>query len=202
MVCKMYYSNQKARVIEDCTAKKSKTGSIDMIRLDYMKISSRAMAQIQGPGAFLTVQSGDLLNTMTIGWAMLGVMWGRPMMTVAVRKSRFTYSIIEKSTEFTVSVPVEGMKKELAYCGSQSGKTINKFKECKLELFPSAKTRTPILNIPGIHFECDIVFKAPMDGSFLVAEYTSLYPEKDYHTLYYGEIVECYSTEDEASSGD
>ena len=33
-----------------------------------------------------------------------------------------------------------------------------------------------------------------MDPTCLDAEYDKLYPEKDYHTLYFGEIQECYET--------
>jgi flavin reductase (DIM6/NTAB) family NADH-FMN oxidoreductase RutF len=166
-----------------------------MHHVDYMAIAEKAMDQIR-KGAFLTVQAGDELNVMTIGWASLGFLWGRPMMTIMVRKSRHSYSIIEKSAEFTVSVPVTDMSKELAFCGNKSGKNLDKFKECRLELFPGQKVRTPILNIPGIHFECKIVYKSGLDSENLVESYKHLYPTKDYHTLYYGEIAYCYSTVD------
>ena len=41
------------------------------------------MKQIK-EGAFLTVQAGKALNTMTIGWATLGFAWKKPMMMVIV----------------------------------------------------------------------------------------------------------------------
>jgi len=167
-----------------------------MYHIDYHSIAGRAMKQIED-GAFLVVQAGDKLNVMTIGWASLGFIWGQPMMTVLVRKSRYTFGIIEKASEFTVSVPLVDMKKELAFCGSNSGRRVDKIKQCNLELFPGEKVRTPIVNIPGFHFECRIVYKSPIDPSVLAESYKHLYPEKDHHTIYYGEIVYCYSTEDE-----
>jgi flavin reductase (DIM6/NTAB) family NADH-FMN oxidoreductase RutF len=166
-----------------------------MHHVDYMAIAEKAMDQIR-KGAFLTVQAGDDLNVMTIGWASLGFLWGRPVMTVMVRKSRHTYGIIERCDEFTVSVPVADMAKQLAFCGSESGKKINKFKECGLEIFPGEKVRTPIINVAGIHFECKIVYKSAIDPAHLSETYKHLYPNKDYHTLYYGEIVYAYSTAD------
>lgn len=167
-----------------------------MHHVDYHSIAGRAMKQIED-GAFLVVQSADKLNVMTIGWASIGFIWGRPMMTVLVRKSRYTFGIIEKASEFTVSVPLVDMKKELAFCGSNSGKKVDKIKKCGLELFPGEKVNTPILNIAGFHFECRIVYKSPIDPAALIESYKHLYPEKDHHTIYYGEIVYCYSTEDE-----
>ena len=35
-------------------------------------------------GAFLTVQGGGHLNTMTIGWGMVGICWRKPVAMVAV----------------------------------------------------------------------------------------------------------------------
>lgn len=168
-----------------------------MQHLDYLSISQKAMKQIK-EGAFLTVQAAEALNTMTIGWASIGFLWGRPVMTVLVRTSRHTFGIIERAAEFTVSVPLVDMKKELEFCGMHSGRNINKFKKCGLEIFPGKRVTTPILDIPGIHFECAIVYKSPMDPAALIESYKHLYPDKDYHTLYYGEIVSCYSAEEQA----
>lgn len=166
-----------------------------MHHVDYMAIADKAMEQIR-KGAFLTVQAGDQLNVMTIGWASLGFLWARPMLTVMVRKSRHTFGIIEKSTEFTVTVPLADMSKELEICGTKSGKDHDKFKECSLELFPGQKVHTPVINTPGINFECKIIYKSKLDPDNLIDSYKHLYPNRDYHTLYYGEIVYCYSTAD------
>ena len=114
-------------------------------------------------------------------------------MMVAVRNSRHTFGIIEKAVDFTVSCPKAEMKDELAFCGTQSGRTYDKFKECKLKTGTPQKTVSPIIQIPGIHFECKIVYKSPMDPALLDAEYQQLYPVKDFHTLYFGEIMECYT---------
>jgi flavin reductase (DIM6/NTAB) family NADH-FMN oxidoreductase RutF len=113
-------------------------------------------------------------------------------MMVAVRNSRHTFGIIENAVDFTVSCPKDDMKDELMFCGTKSGRTYDKFKECGLKTGTAQKTTSPIIQIPGIHFECKIVYKAAMDPAFLEVEYQQLYPEKDFHTLYFGEIVDCY----------
>jgi len=65
-------------------------------------------------GAFLTVASDERINTMTIGWGSLGHLWGKPIFMIMVRKSRYTYQLIEKSNEFTVTLPEDNdLKKEL-----------------------------------------------------------------------------------------
>lgn len=164
-----------------------------MKKVEYMSVAEKVIDQIKD-GAFLTVQAGERMNTMTIGWALIGYVWKKPILMVAVRNSRHTFGIIEKAEDFTVSVPLTDMKKAIAFCGSKSGRDYDKFKECGLKVKKSQKTVSPIIDMPGIHFECTITHKALMDPAFLAEEYQKLYPQKDYHTLYFGEIKECYET--------
>jgi len=52
---------------------------------------------------------------------------------------------------------------------------------------------TPIINVPGLHYESKIVYKSAMDPATLSPELdAAIYPSRDYHTLYFGEIVDCY----------
>jgi hypothetical protein len=40
-----------------------------------------------------------------------------------------------------------------------------------------------------------MMYKTPMDPKFMDKDMEDLYPQKDYHTLYFGEIVACYISE-------
>ncbi|MGV8058618.1 MAG: flavin reductase family protein [Smithellaceae bacterium] len=163
--------------------------------LKHMNIAEDAIRKIK-KGAFLTVRAGDALNTMTIGWATFGVIWQKPIMMVAVRATRHTFGIIERAGDFTVTVPVGDMGKEIAFCGTKSGRDLDKFKMCNLEIVSGQKVVSPIIKIPGYHYECKIVYKSAMNPAFLDKSYDAvLYPQKDYHTLYFGEILACYETE-------
>ncbi|TJX14059.1 flavin reductase family protein [Tissierella creatinini] len=148
-------------------------------------------------GAFLTVKSGEETNTMTIGWASFGVIWNKPILMVMVRKSRHSYEIIERSDNFTVSVPLDkDLKKALAYCGTYSGRDVNKFKEMNLTLKESKTVETPIIRDCNYNYECKIVFKQNMNPKNLHQDILQRnYPIDDFHTLYFGEIVESYLTD-------
>jgi flavin reductase (DIM6/NTAB) family NADH-FMN oxidoreductase RutF len=165
-----------------------------MREVDTMSVAPQVMDQIK-KGAFLTAKANARLNTMAIGWALVGFVWKKPILMVAVRDSRHTFGIIEKAADFTVSVPTTDVQEQVMYCGTKSGRDVDKYKECNLELADAQKVITPIIKTPGIHFECKIVHKAPMDPKFLDKAYEGLYPQKDYHTLYFGEILTCYETE-------
>jgi len=166
-----------------------------MQELKSMDISKEAMEIIK-KGAFLTVKAGKDLNTMTIGWATMGHIWRKDVLMVAVRESRHTFGLIEKIDNFTVSIPTSDYKKAVMFCGTKSGRDFNKFKECDLKTAAGRYVDSPIIDIPGYHFECKIVYKTAMDPKFLDAAYDeTLYSDKDYHTLYFGEIAACYKTE-------
>jgi flavin reductase (DIM6/NTAB) family NADH-FMN oxidoreductase RutF len=163
--------------------------------MDYMHVAEDSINKIK-KGAFLTVKSIDMFNTMTIGWATFGVVWSKPIMMVAVRSSRHTFGIIETARDFTVTVPAGDMQKEIAFCGSKSGRSVDKFKMCNLETTESRQVASPVIKTRGHHYECKIIYKSAMDPAHLDKDYdASLYPKKDYHTLYFGEIQACYETD-------
>jgi len=166
-----------------------------MKNVNYLSIAGKVIHQIKSKGAFLVTKSKDdvKINVMTIGWAAIGFMWKKPIMTIMVRKSRFTHCIIEKASSFTVSIPGDDLGEALNFCGTKSGRDVDKFKECKLSVIPAQKVNTPIINISGFHYECKIVYKSKMNADFLCKEYKeNVYADNDYHTFYFGEIVACY----------
>ncbi|MBA7589604.1 Flavoredoxin [subsurface metagenome] len=166
-----------------------------MKNVNYLSVAEEVIQQIKSKGAFLVVKSkdGEKINVMTMGWAAIGYMWRKPIMTIMVRKSRFTHRIIEKASSFTVSIPGDDLGEALNFCGTKSGRDVNKFKECNLITIPAQKIDTPIINISGFHYECKIVYKSETNPDFLCKEYRErFYADNDYHTFYFGEIVACY----------
>ncbi len=164
-----------------------------MKKCDPLAVAGALTKQIT-KGAFLTVKAGDGLNTMTIGWGLVGFIWQRKVFMVAVRDSRHTFTLMEKARDFTVSVPSGDMKDALMFCGTKSGRDVDKFQACGLIPAAAQQAASPVLQMPGIHLECVIRFKAPMDPKYLDGSLDELYPARDYHTLYFGEIVACYET--------
>ncbi len=164
-----------------------------MNEVDYLSVAEDAINKIK-KGAFLTVKAGDRLNTMTIGWASVGVCWRLPIFMVAVRDSRHTFTIIEDAADFTVTLPGGDMQKEIMYCGTRSGRDKDKYRECGLSVADGRTATSPIIDVPGLHFECRIVYKSAMDPANMTPDLESLYPDKDFHTLYFGEITACYQT--------
>ncbi|BDR69466.1 hypothetical protein K144313037_08780 [Clostridium tetani] len=162
--------------------------------MKFEETLGRAIDLIKEKGAFLTIKDDDKVNTMTIGWANIGYQWRMPIFSVMVRKSRYTYELIEKASEFTVSIPVDvNLKKELNFCGSKSGRDVDKIKECNLKLEKGKKIETPIIDNCEMHFECKILYKEAMVKENLSEDIKDkFYKDGDYHTFYYAEILDCY----------
>jgi Conserved protein/domain typically associated with flavoprotein oxygenases, DIM6/NTAB family len=163
--------------------------------VNFQELSQDFLNQLV-KGAFLTVQQGEHVNTMTIGWGTVGYMWNRPVLMVPVRYSRYTHTLIENATSFTVSLPVtKDLKKELAFCGSKSGRDLDKIKECglTLEASQSVGVASPIIGECELHIECKIVYKQPMGSEHLSEQIVEAqYKNEDYHVQYYGEIMNAY----------
>ena len=161
----------------------------------YLEQADQLLEQIKR-GAFLTVKAGALVNTMTIGWATIGCILQKPILMIAVRDSRYTFTLLEKTDNFTVTVPAGSeYGRALMICGTKSGREMDKLAECGLQQKKAQHTESPVIDVPGVHYECRIVYKSAMDSAFLDPAMEKLYPNKDYHTLYFGEILTCYETE-------
>jgi len=168
-----------------------------MKKVDFSAYTPILIKQLSRGGAFLTVRNEGKDNTMTIGWATAGIIWGKPILTVAVRYSRHTYELLDKSGVFTVSVPAEkDMRKALAFCGSKSGRDCDKFSECGLAKLEGQSVNAPVIGGCGLYYECRVVYRQAMEPALIDSEIDSkFYGSNDFHVLYYGEIVDCYIPE-------
>ena len=163
--------------------------------LDFVEETHRLM---RGGGLFLVSAGSDgRPNAMTIGWGLVGTMWGKPFFTVAVRLSRYTYKLIEESGEFTVCLPAKGMEGALEVCGTRSGRDIDKFEELRLTALKGREVDAPYIAECPVHYECKVAYKAQLEpGELERALEDEVYPSGNYHVLYLGRIKGVYAEED------
>ncbi|MCX5794119.1 MAG: flavin reductase [Elusimicrobia bacterium] len=150
---------------------------------------------LRGGGAFLVVQDETgRPNPMTIGWALAGVVWGEPIMTVLVRPSRHTFGLLERSRRFSVCVPEEGqLADELAFCGSKSGRDCDKVESLGLKVGPGLERGVSVLEGCGLAFECETVHKTQVLPETLDADIIAgYYPQGDFHSIFNGRILRSY----------
>ena len=168
-----------------------------MQRVPY-NFNAEKNLDILSKAAFLTTKSGNKINTMIIGWGSIGVMWRLPVFSVMVRENRFQHELLEKSHEFTVTIPYEDVSRFVPICGGKSGRHMDKLSACGLKTLKGQKIATPVLDLPGMHFECSVVYNRLMGKDNLNKALNELWYNKepnDFHVFYFGEILDSYITE-------
>lgn len=155
---------------------------------------SEAILKTLSKGAFLNTAANGKQNTMTIAWGSLGFMWGQPVFTVMVRQSRYTKTLIDANPVFTVSLPVnEGFAKALGFCGTKSGRDVDKFAGAQLTTAPAQTVAAPIIKGCGLHLECKVMDTETMEEARFDKELgAKWYSDKDWHTIYTGVITAAY----------
>lgn len=131
-------------------------------------------------------------NTMTASWGFAGIMWNKPCVITAIRPQRYTKSFLDSSEYFTLSFYPADFRKALAFCGSNSGRDVDKCEKTGL---------TPVSVDGSVCFEqakrilvCRKLYAQEMSDScfFDTSILDEQYRAGDFHTAYYGEIVAVY----------
>jgi len=161
--------------------------------VDYLDCQEEILRAFKESRVLLVTQAKQgPPNVMAIGWGQVGIIWRKPVFTVLVRPSRYTYGLIEEAGEFTVNIVPAQLKDLVQYCGSVSGRNHDKFKEKGMTAIPSSKIKTPIIRECILHYECKIIYKNDLISSELEPSIvTGFYPSGDFHRLYFGEILAC-----------
>ena len=140
----------------------------------------------------ITAGDRDNFNTMTASWGSLGILWHLPVAVCFVRPGRYTFEFMESSDLFTLCFLEDQYRDILQFCGTRSGKDVDKVAETGL---------IPLFTEAGnVYFEqCKLVLECRKlyadwlteDGFRVENLADKNYPGKDFHKFYIGEIVSC-----------
>jgi len=158
-------------------------------------------------GVLITAKNEGVINPMTISWGKLGIEWNKLIFVTYVRTSRFTYGLLDAG-EFTVNIPYPkgGANKILKFCGTQSGRDVNKVEALGLTLVEGSKIATPGIRELPLTLECKIIYRQHQDENSIPVDLKEqFYPfdvsgddpgrNNSYHTAFFGEIVSAYILE-------
>jgi flavin reductase (DIM6/NTAB) family NADH-FMN oxidoreductase RutF len=134
--------------------------------------------------------SGKDYNCMTVGWGGFGVMWNRPLAMVVVRPTRYTWHFMERSDSFSLSAFPGEFETHLSYCGNNSGRDGDKAAAVGLTPIACRLIKSPGFAEAELIVECRKSYWSDFEPAHFVDSGTeSHYPKKDYHRMYFGEIV-------------
>ncbi len=120
-------------------------------------------------------RAGEKPNIITIAWAGT-VNSDPPMVSISVRKERFSYDIIKDSGEFVVNLVGVDSCRAMDYCGVKSGRDTDKWADCHITPIPAngMDAAPAIAECPG-YLSCKVRQMIEL-GS---------------HVMFIGEVVGC-----------
>jgi flavin reductase (DIM6/NTAB) family NADH-FMN oxidoreductase RutF len=141
--------------------------------------------------ALVTPGHIDDFNTMTISWGFMGIMWAKNVFTTVIRPNRYTYEFAKRNDLFTISfLECEDSKKILSYCGSKSGRDVDKIKETGL--VPVEIDGAVTFEQASLVYVCKKIYVQDMDISLLDPDYRRISGTDPIHTQFIGEIIGTY----------
>lgn len=158
-------------------------------RIDPKELDINPFSAIGEQWMLVTAGTPEKCNTMTVSWGGLGVLWGVPTATVYIRPQRYTKQFVDASEYFTLSLFSQDYRKQLALCGAKSGRDIDKVKECGFTV-AAAAGNAPYFEQAQLVIVCRKRMVQPMEEERIPAEVRDKWYQKDYHYMYWGEIVE------------
>lgn len=156
------------------------------VKIDSLQFNP--FTKINNEWMLITAGNAEKLNTMTASWGGLGVLWNKFVSFIFIRPQRYTLEFIEQQEYYTLSFFAPEHKKTLGFCGSHSGRDIDKVQETGLT--PVFDTEAPYFEQAELVFVCRKLHKQTIDPKcFIDPAIDKNYADKDYHKMFIGEIV-------------
>ena len=165
----------------------------DMNRVEPSEFVARPFAQFDKGWFLLT--GGDFSakwNTMTVSWGFAGTMWGKPVVAVVVRPTRYTREFLDARAEFTLSAFPGRCRNALTVCGTKSGRDCDKMALTGLTPLASEMVKPPTFKEANLVLECRTLYRQPMtEASFIDhAPFKKWYASADdLHIMYIAEVL-------------
>lgn len=98
---------------------------------------------------------GEVPNIITIAWT--GIMNSRPpTVYISVRPATHSHRLVRDSGEYVINIPTSGRVRETDYCGSVSGRDVDKFTQTGFTPVPAARVRAPLIGECPVNIECRV----------------------------------------------
>jgi flavin reductase (DIM6/NTAB) family NADH-FMN oxidoreductase RutF len=109
-----------------------------------------------GPVVLVTAKSGELVDVTTVAWTV-PLSLNPLLVGVAVFPYHFAHELIDEAEEFALNVICEDILKQARYCGTVSGREVDKFKQTGLTPIDANEIKAPLIEECIGHLECGLV---------------------------------------------
>ena len=141
-----------------------------------LDIGEASMKSFPLPVTLVSCKGCDgVSNIITITY-LTGVNEEPPMLGIAVRPEKHSNGLIHSRGDFVVNVPTTNLLKEIDYCGTRSGRDVNKFRELGLTPLKSSFVSSPSIQECPVNIECRVVKKVSLPShDFFIGEVKALH---------------------------
>lgn len=92
-------------------------------------------------------------NIITLAWAGT-VNSEPPMLSISVRKERYSYGLIKEKGQFVVNLVTENLVRKADFCGVKSGRDLDKFEAVGLTPEKATMVDVPLISESPVNIEC------------------------------------------------
>ncbi len=136
----------------------------------------------------ITCGTKEKYNTMTASWGGMGILWNKSVVFTFIRPQRYTYEFMENNEYFSLSFYDQSWARALKFCGTNSGRDVNKAKVTGL--VPVFDEKAPYFEQANLVVICRKLYAQDMStDSIIDEELMQYYHGDDAHRLYVGEMV-------------
>ncbi|MEW6398103.1 MAG: flavin reductase family protein [Bacillota bacterium] len=137
------------------------------------------------PVVVVCVGDTEKPNLVTLAW--VGTLCSRPpMVGISLRPDRHSYRILADRGEFTVNIPRAEQVHLLDFCGTRSGRDVDKFAALGLTPVVGSRVTVPLVAEFPVNLECRVEQRVPL-GS---------------HELFVGRVLSVHADPDVLAEGD
>lgn len=101
----------------------------------------------------LARDSSGKVNPITLGWSMF-TSYVPPMMAISVGLPRHSLGVIRAAGEFVIAYPSELQREQALFCGTHSGRYMDKLAGSGLRTVPASRVDCLLLDDAVANFEC------------------------------------------------
>lgn len=122
-------------------------------------------------------------NIITVG-AVHIFSFDPPLYGIGIVPKRYSHGLIEEANEFIINFPTREQIEALEFCGTKSGRDVNKFKRLGLTPQRGKTVETMLIKECPANIECKVIKKIDLGGShtWFIGEIQAVHIDEEYDT--------------------
>jgi flavin reductase (DIM6/NTAB) family NADH-FMN oxidoreductase RutF len=162
--------------------------------IEIKSLTGNVFQMLDNDWMLVTAGTKESFNLMTASWGTFGMLWNLPIAIAFIRPHRHTFNFISENSHFSLSFFNSKYRDILNFCGKHSGRAVDKVKETGL---------IPVFTDSGsisfeqaqLIIECRKIYTDDIKADKFIDKeiINTIYPTKDFHRMFIGEIIHCFS---------